>query len=127
VELGVDPVAAYPLFRFPYTSFGRDGGFKNNGVFLSLKRRQMLAALERIFYQAGYERSSVWAFRKSGAPRYCSVTVSLYVGMGASGGVYLCDLFYLNTFEVGAMEKRGTAAALSLDLSERMQRAGWLY
>lgn len=131
VELGVGQVAAYPLFRFPHTPLGRSGNIRNHGLFLSVKRRRMLAIFERIFYQAGYERSSVWAFTKRGVPRYCSVTVPLYVGLGASGGTYLHDLFYLNTFGVAeyikSIEERGTAIALSLELSERMQRAGWLY
>lgn len=130
-ELGVDQVAAYPLFRFPYTLMGGDGSTNNYRLGIVLKRRKMLRMLERIFYSAGYERSSVWAFTKSGVPRYCSVTVPLYLGLGASGGSYLKDIFYLNTFSVAeyvkAIEERGTAIALSLDLSESMQMAGWLY
>jgi coproporphyrinogen III oxidase-like Fe-S oxidoreductase len=130
VKLGVDQVAAYPLFRFPYTPMGQTGK-KNHGIFQSLKRRRMLRILEGIFYQAGYERSSVWAFTKRGVPRYCSVTVPLYLGLGASGGSYLRDIFCLNTFGVAeyikAVADRRMAVALSVDLSERMQRAGWWY
>ena len=91
----------------------------------------MFGILERIFYQAGYERTSAWAFTKRGTPRYCSVTVPLYLGLGASGGSYLRDVFYLNTFGVAeyikALEEGRMAISLSIDLSERMQRAGWLY
>jgi len=64
-------------------------------------------------------------------PKYCSVTVPLYLGLGASGASYLRDFFFLNTFKVGeyirAIQQRQTAIALSLDLSEKMQMAGWLY
>ena len=131
VNLGVDQVAAYPLFRFPYTPLGKAGTARDHVVGQSLKRRRMLRILENIFYQAGYERSSVWAFTRRGVPRYCSVTVPLYLGLGASGGSYLKDVFYLNTFGVAeyinAIEQRGRAVALSLDLTESMQRAGWLY
>jgi oxygen-independent coproporphyrinogen-3 oxidase len=131
VKLGVDQVAAYPLFRFPYTPLGKSGTRRNHVVFESLKRRRMLRILEKIFYRAGYERTSVWAFTRRGVPRYCSVTVPLYLGLGASGGSYLKDVFYLNTFGVAeyvkAVEDRGIAIALSIDLTERMQRAGWLY
>jgi coproporphyrinogen III oxidase-like Fe-S oxidoreductase len=131
VELGVDQVAAYPLFRFPYTLMGGNGRTGNYGLGIVLKRRKMLKVLEGIFYSAGYERSSVWAFTRSGVPKYCSVTVPLYLGLGASGGSYLKDIFYLNTFSVSeyikAIEERGTAIALALDLSESMQMAGWLY
>jgi oxygen-independent coproporphyrinogen-3 oxidase len=131
VELGVDQVAAYPLFRFPYTALGRTSPARHHVLGLSLRRRRMLRVLEDIFYRAGYERTSVWAFTRRGVPRYCSVTVPLYVGLGASGGSYLPDVFYLNTFGVeeyvNAMERHGRAVALSLDLTARMQRAGWLY
>ena len=131
VKLGVDQVAAYPLFRFPYTPLGKAGTTRNHVIAQSFKRRRMLRSLESIFYQAGYERTSVWAFTRRGVPRYCSVTVPLYLGLGASGGSYLKDVFYVNTFGVAeyinAIEHRGRAVALSLDLTERMQRAGWLY
>jgi coproporphyrinogen III oxidase-like Fe-S oxidoreductase len=131
VKSGVDQVAAYPLFRFPYTPLGKAGMPPNHVIGESIRRRRMLRILERIFYEAGYERTSVWAFTRRGVPRYCSVTVPLYVGFGASGGTYLKDVFYLNTFSVTdyikAMEEHGQAIALSVDLTERMQRAGWLY
>lgn len=131
VEMGVDQVAAYPLFRFPYTVMGGNGRINNYGLSTIFKRRRMLRILEDVFYAAGFERTSVWAFTRSGVPRYCSVTVPLYLGLGASGGSYLKDAFYLNTFNVSeyikAIENRGTAIALSLDLSQSMQMAGWLY
>lgn len=131
VELGVDQVAAYPLFRFPYTLMGGNGNTNNYGPGAILKRRRMLQVLERVFYSSGYERSSVWAFTKPGVPKYCSVTVPLYLGLGPSGASYLNDIFYLNTFSVAeytrAIEEGRTAIALSLDLSENMQMAGWLY
>jgi len=131
VKLGVDQVAAYPLFLFPYTPMGRTSGPGAHVIPQSLKRRRMMRILEGILYEAGYERTSVWAFTKRGAPRYCSVTTPLYLGLGASGGSYLRDVFYLNTFGVAeyikALDDDGMAIALAVDLTERMQRAGWLY
>jgi oxygen-independent coproporphyrinogen-3 oxidase len=131
VAMGVNQVAAYPLFRFPYTKMGSDSngnGYKRSTIF---KRRKMLGILEDIFYHAGFERTSVWAFTRRGIPKYCSVTVPLYIGLGASGSSYLNDIFYLNTFNVAeyinAHENGRMATALSLDLSEKMQMAGWLY
>jgi oxygen-independent coproporphyrinogen-3 oxidase len=57
--------------------------------------------------------------------------VPLYIGLGASGGSYLKDVFYLNTFDVQAyirsLENGRLPIALSLELSERMQMAGWVY
>ncbi len=131
IEMGVDQVAAYPLFLFPYTLMGKSNFNKNHGLFQMLKRRRMMRILEHVFYEAGYERSSTWAFTRKGVPRYCSVTVPLYLGLGASGGSYLKDVFYLNNFDtdeyIKAINERRNAIALSLDLSEKMQRAGWLY
>ena len=131
VELGVHQVATYPLFRFPYTRMGSNGKLNNYGLGIVFKRWSMLKALQRVFYAADYRRSSVWAFTKRGVPRYCSVTVPLYLGLGASGGTYLKDIFYVNTFNVaeyvGALEQGRLPIALSVDLTERMQKAGWLY
>jgi oxygen-independent coproporphyrinogen-3 oxidase len=131
VEMGVDQVAAYPLFKFPYTKWAQIAKEKNYKSASIFKRRKMLGILERIFYDAGFERTSVWAFTKPGVPKYCSVTVPLYVGLGASGGSYLKDVFYLNTFNVHeyirALESGRMPIALSLDLSESMQMASWLY
>lgn len=136
VGMGVDQVAAYPLFIFPYTKWAEIAGgvpltargYNSAGL---LERRKVLGILERIFYAAGFERTSVWAFTRRGIPKYCSVTMPLYVGFGASGGSYLKDIFYLNTFNVEAyvqaLEQGRLPIALSLDLTERMQMAGWLY
>ena len=131
VEMGVDQIAAYPLFRFSYTRWAQlaqEKRYRSAGI---LKRRKMLGILERIFYEAGYQRTSVWAFTRSGVPKYCSVTVPRYLGLGASGGSYLKDVFYLNTFNVQeyikALESGRMPIALSLELTEHMQMAGWLY
>ncbi len=59
VEMGVDQVAAYPLFRFPYTKMGataKGKNIKNSSIF---RRRKMLSMLEEIFYDAGFES---WAY-----------------------------------------------------------------
>ena len=131
VDMGVGQVAAYPLFYFPYTKMGQLAKRGNYNVAGILKRRKMLRILEEIFYCREYERTSVWAFTKQGVPKYCSVTVPLYVGLGAGGGSYLKDVFYLNTFNVAEYTKRLLSGrmpiALSLDLSESMQMAWWLY
>jgi len=131
VEMGVDQIAAYPLFLFPYTQMGSTVKANNYKISSIFKRRKMLGILESIFYSAGFRRTSVWAFTRPDVPKYCSVTVPLYVGLGASGGSYLKDVFYLNTFHVAeyinTLESGRMPIALSLDLSDNMQMAGWLY
>ncbi len=131
VNLGVHQVATYPLFRFPYTRLGREARNHRNAIATAFRRRKLLRVLEDIFYDSGFERSSVWAFTKKGIDKYCSVTVPLYLGLGASGGSYLKDIFYVNTFSVEAyikaVQEEGSPIALSIDLSEEMQMAAWLY
>lgn len=131
VEMGVDQIAAYPLFDFPYTRWAQVAAESRHRRAGLLRRRRMLGLLERTFYDAGYERTSVWAFTRRGMPKYCSVTVPLYVGLGASGGSYLRDAFYLNTFNVHeyvrTLGEDRMPIALSLDLTREMQMAGWLY
>ena len=131
VEMGVDQIAAYPLFKFPYTKMGQTVKEGNLDISTILRRRKMLSILERILYGAGFERTSVWAFTRPGVPKYCSVTVPLYLGLGAGGGSYLQDVFYLNTFNVReyitVLESGKLPIALSLELTEEMQMAGWLY
>jgi coproporphyrinogen III oxidase-like Fe-S oxidoreductase len=131
VEMGVDQIAAYPLFRFPYTRWSEADGRGNHQESSLLARRRMLGILEAILTDAGFERTSVWAFTRHGVEKYCSVTVPLYLGLGASGGSYLKDVFYLNTFHVGeyirAIEAGRMPVALSIELTAAMQMAGWLY
>jgi oxygen-independent coproporphyrinogen-3 oxidase len=131
LDLGVDQVAAYPLFTFPFTQLPErltQMGNPHTNVF---QRRKMLAILEHLFYDAGYERTSVWAFTRRGVPKYCSVTVPRYLGLGASGGTYLDDVLYFNTFNVqayiAALDAHRLPIALSLELTRRMQMAGWFY
>jgi oxygen-independent coproporphyrinogen-3 oxidase len=53
------------------------------------------------------------------------------LGLGASGSSYLRDIFYINTFNVNeyikVINEGKFPIALSIDLSEEMQMAGWLY
>lgn len=131
VNLGIHQAATYPLFKFPYTGFGREFTNKRKTWATMLRRRKYLKIIEDIFYDSGFERSSVWAFTKKGIDKYCSVTVPSYIGLGASGGSYLKNIFYINTFNVAeynkALEKGNSPIALSVDLTEKAQMAGWLY
>jgi len=131
VDLGADQITGYPLFVFPYTSWPQLARRQRYPSYNLWQKRRMLRVFEETLYAAGYGRSSVWAFTRFGAPRYCSVTVPLYLGLGASAGSYLSDIFYLNTFSVPeylrALADGRLPIALSVALSEPMQMAGWLY
>jgi oxygen-independent coproporphyrinogen III oxidase len=131
LDLGVDQIATYPLFTFPYTRWPQLTQHHRYHGYNLVQKRQMLRVLEQIFYTAGYERTSAWAFTRAGVPKYCSVTVPTYLGLGASAASYLYDIFYLNTFNVAeyirALGDGRLPVALSLNLTKRMQMAGWLY
>jgi menaquinone C8-methyltransferase len=131
VKLGVQQAATYPLFRFSYTRLGKQFNKKRNEILTVFRRRRLLQILENILYGSGYYRSSVWAFTKKDVDKYCSVTVPLYLGFGASGSSYLRDIFYVNTFNVSeyikAVNEGLSPVSLSINLSEQMQMAGWLY
>lgn len=131
VETGVQQITAYPLFIFPYTAWPQLAQCAHYPSYSLLQKRRMLRVVEELVYDAGYQRSSVWAFTRAGVPKYCSVTVPLYLGLGASASSYLRAVFYLNTFNVPeyirALADGRMPIALSLNLSERMQMAGWLY
>ena len=79
-NMGIHQAATYPFFRFPYTRLGREYQKNRNAIATMFRRRKLLKILEDIFYDSGFERSSVWAFTKKGIDKYCSVTVPLYLG-----------------------------------------------
>lgn len=131
IKLGVQQAATYPLFRFTYTRLGKQFRNRGNEIITAFRRRRLLQIFEEIFYGSGYYRSSVWAFTKKDTDKYCSVTVPLYLGFGASGSSYLRDIFYVNAFNVNeyikAVYEGKSPVSLSINLSEQMQMAGWLY
>jgi coproporphyrinogen III oxidase-like Fe-S oxidoreductase len=131
IKLGVQQAATYPLFRFRYTNMGKEFNDTRGKAGTILRRRKFLRILEDIFYSSEYYRSSVWAFTKKGVDKYCSVTVPVYLGFGASASSYLRDIFFVNTFRVKeyikAVNDTKSPVALSINLSDEMQMAGWLY
>ncbi|MGE3062383.1 MAG: coproporphyrinogen-III oxidase family protein, partial [bacterium] len=120
-------ITAYPLFTFPYSeisNFKRVRRVKSPSI---LKRRRMYYSLYKMIENSGYERCSVWSFRKAGSVnRYSSVTRERYVGFGASAGSYYESHFDLNTFNVNeyidSVNKRGNAIALRIPFTKRMAK-----
>lgn len=131
VGMGIHQAATYPLFRFDHTRFGKQFSHNRKAIATMFRRRRFLKIIEQIFYNSGFERSSVWAFTRKGVDKYCSVTVPSYLGLGASGASYLSDIFYVNTFHVEeyikAMKTKNSSVALSVNLTEKARMAGWLY
>lgn len=127
VSLKPDQITAYPLFTFPYTEIAR---FRKSTAVQSpplLLRRKMYYEVYDSLMASGYERCSVWSFRRKNLHgRYSSVTRERYVGFGASSGSYYETCFDLNTFSVKeyvkSVEERGNATALSVKFTERMAK-----
>lgn len=128
---GVGQVTAYPLLTFPYTSVGEFRRLRRVRLPNVARRRGMYRAIHDHFAAEGYERVSVWGFKRDGLPRYSSVTRDHYIGLGAGAGSCLPDGFHLNTFPVesylAACEPGRLPVALRMEFTEAMSRWLWLY
>lgn len=131
LRIGPNQITTYPLFTFPYSSVGRYlkmRKVKTPGVF---RLRKMYGAIHNFFTQNGYQRVSVWGFKKGDSPRYSSVTRDTYIGIGAGAGSRLPGVFYLNTFSVkDYIEATSTGRlpiALKMDMTQRLTNYYWLY
>ncbi|MDD3492153.1 MAG: coproporphyrinogen-III oxidase family protein [Candidatus Thermoplasmatota archaeon] len=131
LDLGVTQISAYPIFTFPHTRLqevARRRGLHIPGIAL---RRRMLRVIEDACYQAGLRRTSVWAFTAPGTPKYSSVTIPDYLGLGAGAGSLLPGHFFINTFSVrdylSALAEGRSPVALSLPLTPEEERMHWLY
>jgi oxygen-independent coproporphyrinogen-3 oxidase len=80
---------------------------------------------------SGFERVSVWSFRRGDAPRYSSVTRDGYLGIGPGAGSHLPDGFVLNTFDlrawIDALAAGRSPIALRMPFAGRMAGWWWLY
>ncbi len=130
-RLGADQVTAYPLFTFPYSEVGEYLRLSGVGMPRLAIRREHYRAITRWAREAGFERVSVWGFRRGDAPRYSSVTRDGYIGIGPGAGSHLPDGFTLNTFDLDAWEGAVAAGrspiALRLPFAAQMSGWWWLY
>ena len=99
---GVDQVSTYPLMCFGYTPFGKARHAPRVEHNL-LRRAASLAAAH------GYERASVWALRRTGAPPFSSITRELYLGLGAGAATFTGRWYLVNHF---SPERYGEALTL---------------
>jgi len=131
LKIGANQVTTYPLFTFPYSSVGRYLKIRRVKMPNIFRRRKMYKEIHNFFTQNGYQRVSVWGFKKGNSPRYSSVTRDTYIGIGAGAGSRLPDVFYLNTFSVkDYIEATSTGRlpiALTMDMTPKLRRYYWLY
>ncbi|NTU70697.1 MAG: radical SAM protein [Coriobacteriia bacterium] len=130
-ELGADQLTTYPLFTFPYTAVGEYlhlAGVKMPDL---PTRRSHYRAISDWCAANGFERVSVWGFKRGGVPRYSSVTRDGYIGIGPGSGSHLPDGFTLNTFDLDAwestLERGDSPIALRMPFEGEMGGWWWLY
>jgi oxygen-independent coproporphyrinogen-3 oxidase len=130
-QLGANQLTTYPLFTFPYTSVGKYLRLAAVRMPDLRMRRAHYRAIGRWCAQHGFERVSVWGFKRGAVPRYSSVTRDGYIGIGPGAGSHLPDGFVLNTFDLNSWIYAARAGRMTVAL--RMAFAGqmsgwwWLY
>ena len=131
ISLGANQITTYPLFTFPYSTIGKYLRLKRVRMPALNARKEMYYFINDYLLDNGFNRVSVWGFKKGDVPRYSSVTRDNYIGLGAGAGSHLPDGFYLNTFSVAdyvkRCQKKEFPTALFMDFSVDMQNYFWLY
>lgn len=130
-QLGANQLTTYPLFTFPYTSVGEYLRLTAVRMPDLRVRRAHYRAIDRWCAEHGFERVSVWGFKRGAVPRYSSVTRDGYIGVGPGAGSHLPDGFVLNTFDLNswihATCEGRTAIALRMPFAGKMSGWWWLY
>jgi len=130
-QLGADQLTTYPLFTFPYTSVGKYLRLTAVRMPDLRTRRAHYRAIGRWCAQHGFERVSVWGFKRGAVARYSSVTRDGYIGIGPGAGSHLPDGFVLNTFDLNswiyAARAGRMAVALRMAFAGQMSGWWWLY
>jgi len=129
IELDVDEITVYPLFRFNYTKLGRKTSGISPDIFETRKRFYLI---DELCTKYGYERCGVWSFiHKNRNYKFSSVTRHYYKGFGPSSGTMDGKYFYLNTFSVKEyskmLEKSKLPIALCMKITKKFEMLYWLY
>ena len=130
-QLGANQLTTYPLFTFPYTSVGEYLRLTAVRMPNLRVRRAHYRAISEWCAEHGFERVSVWGFKRGAVPRYSSVTRDGYIGIGPGAGSHLPDGFVLNTFDLDSWIQATcdgrTAIALRMPFAGEMSGWWWLY
>lgn len=131
VETGATQITTYPLFTFPYSSVGSYLKIKRVRMPNLSLRRRTYRTIHDFLTEQGYQRVSVWGFKKGTSPRYSSVTRDNYIGLGAGACSKLPGIFYLNTFSVkeyiDMVSGGNLPVALTMRLTQQLEHYYWLY
>jgi len=130
-QLGADQLTTYPLFTFPYTTVGKYLRLKAVCMPNLHMRHAHYRTISGWCAEHGFERVSVWGFKRGAVPRYSSVTRDGYIGIGLGAGSHLPDGFVLNTFDLDSWIQTTcdglTAIALRMPFAGEMSGWWWLY
>jgi len=130
-ELGANQLTTYPLFTFPYTSVGKYLRLKEVRMPNLRTRHAHYTAIVKWCTEHGFERVSVWGFKRGAIPRYSSVTRDSYIGVGPGAGSHLAGGFALNTFDfnswIAATSEGRAAISLYMPFAGNMSGWWWLY
>jgi coproporphyrinogen III oxidase-like Fe-S oxidoreductase len=131
VRLGLKQVTIYPLFTFPYSGVREYRRLKRVKTPNLLQRHRQYKLITRFFRNQGFNRVSVWSYKKTNIPRYSSATRDGYIGFGAGAGSYVPKGFYINTFSVSEYIRKCLSeefpTALYMNFSDLMHKYFWLY
>ena len=130
-RLGADQLTTYPLFTFPYTTVGEYLRLRSVRMPRLGVRRRQYRAIGEWCSRHGFERVSVWGFKRGDVPRYSSVTRDGYIGIGPGAGSHFPDGFTLNTFDlaawIAALEAGRSPVALRMPFAGHTGGWWWLY
>ena len=130
IKLSPSQVTFYPLFTFPYTSIGKYKKIKKIKMPNFFNRKKMYYIICKKMKEAGYEQSSVWAFKKKNTTKFSSVTRDFYIGFGPSSGSYTGNEFYFNTFSLEdyfKISNKRKPIILRMNVNKKMTKLFWLY
>jgi oxygen-independent coproporphyrinogen-3 oxidase len=131
IARGTTQLTVYPLFTFSYSLAGERQSLKRVKMPGILRRKSFFYAIYDFLLREGFERVSVWGFKKGPSKRFSSVTRNYYIGLGAGAGSRLPNVFYFNTFSVReylkALREGSFPIALKMDISESLSRYYWFY
>ncbi|MCX6087641.1 MAG: coproporphyrinogen-III oxidase family protein [Caldiserica bacterium] len=128
---GVTQLTVYPFFTFSYSLAGERQSLKRVKMPGIFRRKSFFYAIYDFLLREGFERVSVWGFKKGPSKRFSSVTRNYYIGLGAGAGSRLPNVFYFNTFSVReylkVLREGSFPIALKMDISESLSRYYWFY
>lgn len=131
INLNINQITTYPLFTFPYSSVGKYLKLKKIKMPNILTRRKVYKKIHNYLLKKGFNRVSVWGFKKGDSPRYSSVTRDYYIGVGAGAGSSFSNVFYLNTFSVSQYIKTLSVSKLpisvKMDITPSLSKYYWFY